>query len=53
MFCNATPGAPYNALRTGADVISWQFADSVHPTTGGHKAISDIFSAQLVMFGWL
>jgi hypothetical protein len=24
-------------LTTGADVNTWQFADSVHPTTGGHK----------------
>ena len=47
LFCNATPGAPYNGLRTGADVNTWQFADSVHPTTGGHKIISDAFAAQL------
>ena len=52
LFCNATPGAPYNGLRTGADVNTWQFADSVHPTTGGHKIISDTFAAQLKSFGW-
>ena len=53
LFCNATPGAPYNGLRTGASVDTWQFADSVHPTTGGHKIISDTFAAQLRSFGWI
>ena len=53
LFCNATPGAPYNGLRAGADVNTWQFADSVHPTTGGHKIISDAFLAQLKSFGWI
>ncbi len=53
LFCNATPGAPYNALRAGADVTTWQFADDVHPTSGGHKVISDAFRAQLVSFGWI
>jgi len=53
LFCSATAGAPYNGLRADADVQTWQFADSVHPTTGGHKIISDAFSAQLVAFGWL
>ena len=32
LFCNATPGAPFNGLRAGADVNTWQFADGVHPT---------------------
>ena len=53
LFCNATPGAPYNGLRTGADVNTWFFADTVHPTTGGHKVISDAFKAQLQSFGWI
>jgi phospholipase/lecithinase/hemolysin len=53
LFCNATPGAPYNTIVTGADVNTWQFADSVHPTTGGHKIISDAFAAQLHAFGWI
>ena len=53
LFCNATPGAPYNGLRTGADVNTWQFADSIHPTTGGHKVLGDVFMAQLKSFGWL
>ena len=53
LFCNSTPNAPYNGLRTGADVTTWQFADGVHPTTGGHKIISDAFAAQLKSFGWI
>jgi outer membrane lipase/esterase len=53
LFCNATPGAPYNTLRAGADVTTWQFADSVHPTTGGHLVISTAFTAQLKSFGWI
>ncbi len=53
LFCNSTVGAPYYGLTTGADVNTWQFADGVHPTTGGHKVISDVFTAQLKNFGWL
>jgi outer membrane lipase/esterase len=53
LFCNATPGAPYNGLTAGADVNTWQFADSVHPTTGGHKVIAAAFEAQLQAFGWI
>ena len=53
LFCNATPGAPFNGLTASADVNTWLFADSVHPTTGGHKIISDAFIAQLKSFGWL
>ncbi|HSW04998.1 SGNH/GDSL hydrolase family protein [Aquabacterium sp.] len=53
LFCNTTAGVPFNALRTGADVTTWAFADGVHPSTGGHKALSDAFHAQLKSFGWL
>lgn len=53
LFCNSTPGAPYNGLRTGADVNTWQFADGVHPTPGGHKVISDYVTQQLRSFGWI
>ena len=53
LFCNGTTGSPLNGLRTGSDVNTWFFADSVHPTTGGHKAISDAFTTQLQAFGWL
>jgi outer membrane lipase/esterase len=53
LFCNSTAGAPYNGLTAGADVTTWQFADGVHPTTAGHKIISDAFKAQLQAFGWI
>jgi phospholipase/lecithinase/hemolysin len=53
LFCNGTPGAPFNGLRTGADVNTWYFADGVHPTTGGHKVFSDEVLRQLRGFGWI
>jgi len=53
LFCNNTPGAPFNGMRTGADANTWLFADGVHPTTGGHKIISNAFTAQFKAFGWL
>ena len=53
LFCNVTAGAPYNGLRTGASATTWQFADSVHPTTGGPKVISDYVTQQLKAYGWL
>ena len=53
LFCNATPGMPYNGLRAGADINTWQFADGVHPTVGGHKVISNYVTTQLRAFGWL
>jgi outer membrane lipase/esterase len=53
LFCNATPSAPFNGLRAGADVNTWQFADGVHPTIGGHKLISDGALAVLKSFGWI
>ena len=53
LFCNGTPGVPFNGLRTGADVITWQYADGVHPTIGGHKVLSDSALAVLKSFGWI
>jgi phospholipase/lecithinase/hemolysin len=53
LFCNATPGAPFNGLRDGADVQRWLFADGVHPTIGGHKATSEEFAKALAAFGWI
>ena len=53
LFCNATSGVGYNGLRTGANINTWQFADGVHPTPGGHKVISDYVTLQLRAFGWL
>jgi len=53
LFCNATSGVPFNTLRDGADVNTWQFADGVHPTTGGHKLIADDALKALRSFGWI
>ena len=53
LFCNSTVGAPYYGLRAGANVSTWQFADGVHPTPGGHRIISDYVLAQLRSFGWI
>jgi phospholipase/lecithinase/hemolysin len=53
LFCNATPGSPLNGLRVGASDTTWFFADSVHPTIGGHKVFSDVFTSQLKAFGWI
>jgi outer membrane lipase/esterase len=53
VFCNSTPGAPFNTLVTGADPLTWFYADDVHPTTGGHKLISDLVTQQLTRLGWI
>lgn len=53
LFCNSTAGAPYNGVRTGADLTTWQFADGVHPTPFGHKLISDYVRQQLTAYGWI
>ena len=53
LFCNATAGVPFNGLRTGASTTSWLFADSVHPTTGGHKAFADQVITVLKNLGWM
>lgn len=44
LFCNGTTGAPFNTLVDTADVTSWLFADTVHPSVKGHQ----LFSAELV-----
>ena len=53
LFCNATPGAPYNGIRDGANVNTWFFADGNHPTVGGYRLISDEVMRQLRRFGWV
>jgi phospholipase/lecithinase/hemolysin len=53
LFCSATAGAPYNGIRTGADIHTWFFADSVHPSTGGHMLFEQAVRAQLSAFGWI
>ncbi|MBL8332386.1 MAG: SGNH/GDSL hydrolase family protein [Rubrivivax sp.] len=53
LFCNATPGVPFNGLAAGASATAWMFADSVHPTTGGHRALATYVTDQLKSFGWI
>lgn len=53
LFCNATPGFPYNGLVDGADPSTWFFADGVHPSTGGHAYYARQVLAQLRSFGWI
>jgi len=53
LFCNSTPGVPYNGLATGASATTWFWADGVHPTTIGHKIFSDAVISQLKSFGWI
>jgi outer membrane lipase/esterase len=53
LFCNSTVGAPFNGIRAGADLSTWQFADGVHPTPFGYKLISDLVKQQLTAYGWL
>lgn len=52
LFCSGIPQLAYG-LRDGADVNTWQFADGVHPTTGGHKLISDVALKALRAYGWI
>ena len=53
LFCNSTPGAPFNGLATGASAATWFFADTVHPTTTGHRLLGEAVLAQLSAFGWI
>lgn len=53
MFCNGTAGAPFNTLATGADVTSWLFADTVHPSVKGHQLFAASLLEQLRAAGWI
>ena len=53
LFCNSTAGVPFNGIRDGADVNTWQFADGVHPTTGGHRVLATEAAKTLRAFGWI
>lgn len=53
LFCNSTVGAPYYGLAAGASATTYLFADGVHPSTGGHKAISDDIARRLQALGWI
>ena len=60
LFCNAAPAALFtaaglpslNAITPGASASTYLFADSVHPTTAGHKIFADQVWTQLKNFGW-
>ena len=52
LFCNAS-SQPFNTMKTGASASTWLFADGIHPTSGGHKAVGDYVITQLKDFGWL
>ena len=60
LFCNASLASAFvapvpnlNSLRTGASASTWLFADGVHPTTGGHRVLSDQIITQLKALGWM
>ncbi len=53
LFCNAATGQTFNTLRTGANTTTWAFADGVHPTPGGHKAVSDFVITRMKEVGWI
>lgn len=53
LFCNATPVPQLYGLRDTADANTWFFADGNHPSTGGHKVISDFILNQLRAVGWI
>jgi outer membrane lipase/esterase len=53
LFCNAATGQAFNTLRTGASTTTWAFADSVHPTPGGHKVVSDFVITRMKDAGWI
>jgi phospholipase/lecithinase/hemolysin len=48
LFCNS----PNTLVAPGADT-TFQFADGVHPSTIGHKIISDVVVVELEKKGWL
>lgn len=53
LFCNVTPGAPFDMRGPGANADTWLFADDAHPTTGGHRVISTEIARQLRSWGWI
>lgn len=53
LFCNAAAGQPFNGMKAGASASTWLFADSVHPTTGGHRVFSDAVITKIKEFGWV
>lgn len=60
LFCNGAAASAFvapvpnlNTIRTGASASTWLFADSVHPTTGGHRILADQVVNAIKGFGWV
>jgi outer membrane lipase/esterase len=53
LFCNATAGAAFNGIATGASASTYLFADDIHPTTTGHRIFADQVWQALKDFGWV
>jgi outer membrane lipase/esterase len=53
LFCNATPGVPFNGITTGVNASTYAFADGVHPTSASHKIFADQVIAAIKNFGWI
>jgi phospholipase/lecithinase/hemolysin len=61
LLCNAAPASAFtaagvpnlNGLAPGASASTYLFADSVHPTTAGHKIFADQVWLKLKDFGWV
>jgi outer membrane lipase/esterase len=60
LFCNGAPASAFvspvpnlNTIRTGASTSTWLFADSVHPTSGGHRILADQVLTAIKGFGWV
>ena len=53
LACNASAGQPFNGMKATASASTWLFADGVHPSTGGHKAIGDYVIAKIKEWGWI
>lgn len=61
LFCNTAAAALFtavglpnlSALRAGANASTWFWADGVHPSIGGHKALGDFVIGKLKEFDWI
>ena len=57
MFCNVTPGTPFDmtdpVADPGVDPETWFFADDVHPSNGGSRVFATEFAKALKSYGWI
>jgi len=52
LWCNTM--SPYDDLVESADATTWLWADDIHPTTGGHRFLSDAMWNQVQgTLGWV